>query len=326
MIISTKPVNGSILKTAVFNVFMLLITMNTFSQDLGATFCWHYKEIYGGHDYPFNRSIVTRALPSTTVPQWEGMEQWWENMVEEADYAGLDFLALLSRGTQPNQVKDLGTGDPKHIGTLIRYMKERNAGFKLAIFDDCPNSWQSSRNYDLYGKDASKYELFDCANPDNYKYIWDYNLKIAFEKIPDEMRYKIDNRPVIFFWSVKSTWMKNIDGNLSKIVSYIKEHCQKTFGFTPYLIVQKPWFERDKSLTASSVDAAHNWFSAAGGTSYTLNTLNNVKVGVCKDYFGRRFYRCSRGCCIVAQWRQIVLQLSQPTVEHFEEIYKKSVS
>lgn len=31
------------------------------------------------------------------------------------DYAGLDFVALLSRGTQPNQTKDLGVGDPKHL-------------------------------------------------------------------------------------------------------------------------------------------------------------------------------------------------------------------
>lgn len=285
MMIDTKSMNRYFLKIVLFGVLMFLIVLDSSSQDLGATFCWHYKEIYGGHDYPYNQSIVTNNLPSETSPKWEGMEQWWENMVEEADYAGLDFVALLSRGTQPNQPKDLGTGDPKHIGTLIKYMKERNAKFKLAIFDDCPNSWQSSRNYNLYGKDNSKYELFDCGNPDNYKYIWDYNLKIAFEKIPDEMRYKIDNRPVIFFWSVKSTWMTNMDGNLSKIVSYIKEQCEKTFGFTPYLIVQKPWFDRDKSLTATSVDAAHNWFSAAGGTSYTLNTLNNVKVGVCVPSF-----------------------------------------
>ena len=272
------------LKLTLF-VFGFFLVVPVHSQDLGATFCWHYNEIYGGHDYPYNQSIVTRNLPTTTSTKWEGMEQWWENMVEEVDYSGIDFIALLSRGTQPNQIKDLGVGDPKHIPTLVKYMKERNAKFKLCIFDDCPNSWQNSRNYDLYGKDQTKYELFDCGNPDNYKYIWDYNLKLAIERIPDEMRYKIDNRMVIFFWSVKSTWMTNIDGNLSKIVSYIKDQCQKTFGFVPYLIVQQPWFDRDKSLTPSMVDAAHNWFSAAGGTSFTLNTLNGIKAGVCVPSF-----------------------------------------
>lgn len=281
------------MKKKFLNITLLIILLSTIitqsnAQDVGATFCWHYNEIYGGHDYPFNQSIVTRNLPSNAVSpasKWEGMTQWWENMVEEVDYAGLDFVALLSRGSQPNQTKDLGIGDPKHIPTMVKYMKDRNAKFKLAIFDDCPSSWESSRNYNLYAKDDTKYELFDCGNPDNYKYIWDYNLKIAIENIPDEMRYKINNRPVIFFWSVKSTWMTNIDGNLSKIVAYIKEQSMRTFGFTPYLIVMQPWFDRDKSLTPSMVDAAHNWFSAAGGTSFTLNTLNNFKAGVCVSSF-----------------------------------------
>ncbi len=78
-------------------------------------------------------------------------------------------------------------------------MKDRESKFKLCIFDDPPASWRQSRNYDLYDKDMSKYELFDCANTDNYKYIWDYNLKLAIEYIPEEMRYTIDNRLVIFF-------------------------------------------------------------------------------------------------------------------------------
>jgi hypothetical protein len=264
---------------------LFVVRPNLQAQDVGATFCWHYKEIYGGHDYPFNQSIVTTNLPTVTSTKWEGMDEWWENMVEEVDYSGVDFIALLSRGTQPNQPKDLGTGDPKHIKTLVKYMNERKAKFKLAIFDDCPNSWQSGRNYNLYGKDFSKYELFDCGNPDNYKYIWDYNLKLAIENIPDSMRYKIDNRPVIFFWSVKSTWMINMDGNLSKILAHIKTQCQQTFGFVPYIIVFKTWFERDASLTAAAADAAHNWFSAAGGTSYTLWQHNNVKTGVCVPSF-----------------------------------------
>ena len=276
------------LRWALLLISVITTPLLVHSQDVGATFCWHYNEIYGGHSYPFNQSIVTENLPSTAVsPQskWEGMDQWWENMVEEVDYSGIDYVALLSRGMQPNQTKDNGTGDPKHIKTLVKYMQDRDAKFKLAIFDDCPSSWTASRNYNLYGKDATKYELFDCGNPDNYIYIWDYNLKVALENIPDEMRYKIDNRPVIIFWSVKNTWMTNMEGNLSKIIAYIKQQSQATFGFEPYLIVMSPWFDRDSSLTLAMVDAAHNWFSAAGGTSYSFTTLNNFKTGVCVPSF-----------------------------------------
>ena len=279
------PIRMKLIKSQITHILWLtfslfIIIQPSRAQDLGATFCWQYKEIYGGHDYPHNRSIVTRNLPSNTSTKWEGMVQWWENMVEEIDYSGLDYVALLSRGTQPNRTKDLGSGDPKHIKTLVKYMQDREAKFKLCIFDDPPASWRQSRNYDLYDKDDSRYELFDCANTDNYKYIWDYNLKLAIEYIPDEMRYKIDNRMVIFFWQVSSSWMSNIDDNLSKILAYIKQKCQETYGFEPYIIVQKAWLERDKSLTASSVDAVHNWFSAKGGNSYSLHTHNNIKTGV----------------------------------------------
>ncbi|HEU0227548.1 MAG TPA: DUF5010 domain-containing protein [Arachidicoccus soli] len=268
---------------SLFSMSFFTFIPETYSQDVGATFAWQYLEIYGGHSYPFNQSIVKERMPDAKT-HWSDNPQWWENMVEEVDYSGIDFLALLSRGTQPGRA-DLGTGDPKHITTLVNYMNQRNAGFKLGIFDDCPNSWTGSRNYHLFAKDNSKYELFDCANTDNYKYIWDYNLKIAIANIPDNKRYKIDGKMVLIFWSAKPVWMKNLQGNLSKILAFIKTQCQNTYGFTPYIIVDKSWFDNDSSLNTTTVDAKHSWFSAKGGTSYTLTAYNGVKTGVCVPSF-----------------------------------------
>lgn len=170
-----------------------------YSQQLGATFCWQYKEIQGGHPYRFNQSIVKSTISE---------KEWWENQVEEVEYAGLDYIALLSRGTTPGR-PDRGAGDPHHIPLLVEAMDARGVNsFKLAIFDDCPNSWTSGMNYDLTGSIAQTYK-FDVGDPNNYKYIWDYNLKIAIEKIPDERRYKIDGRFVIIFWSIKSAYRWN---------------------------------------------------------------------------------------------------------------------
>ena len=238
--------------------------------------------MYGGHrDYPFNRSIVTDNLPSTANPEWAGMTQWWENMAEEIQYSGLDFVALLSRGNQPN-APDRGNGNPKHISKLVNAMDVRGANsFKLAIFDDCPNSWTGSKNWDEsrgqnYNTTVNK---FDCANVANYKYIWDYNLKQAIEAIPDAKRYKINGRMVIFFWSAKTSWMTNLEGNLSKILQHIRTKCQATFGFVPYIIIKKDWLDNDSTLNTNNVDAVHGWFSSAGNTSYTLETWNGIKTG-----------------------------------------------
>jgi hypothetical protein len=270
------------IKYLVVQLILCLSIANAFSQDIGATFCWHKNEIYGGHrDYPVNKSIVTDNLPSNTNPEWSGMTQWWENMAEEIDYSGLDFVALLSRGNQPN-APDRGNGNPKHISKLVNAMDARGANsFKLAIFDDCPNSWTGSKNWNEsegqnYNTTLNK---FNCADVANYKYIWDYNLKQAIEAIPEAKRYKINGRMVLFFWSAKSAWMTNLQTNLSKILQHIRTKCLATFGFTPYIIIDKDWLDSDSTLNSTTVDAVHGWFSVGGNKSYTLETWNGIKTG-----------------------------------------------
>jgi hypothetical protein len=86
-----------------------------FSQQLGATFCWHYKELQGGYPYRYNQSIVKSTISE---------KEWWENQVEEVEYAGLDYIALLSRGTTPGK-PDRNAGDPNHIPLLIDAMNTR---------------------------------------------------------------------------------------------------------------------------------------------------------------------------------------------------------
>jgi len=276
--------------------FINIIILNLFlavpilqAQELGATFCWHYNEIYGGHSYPFNQSIAKKGLPNSNT-HWSVTTEWWENIVEEIEYSGIDFVALLSRGNQPN-APDRGNGNPIHIPKLVNAMNARGVNsFKLAIFDDCPNSWTGSMNWDIsrgasYTTDNPK---FDCGIADNYKYIWDYNLKQAIANIPDEKRYKIDGRMVIIFWSVKSTWMTNMgNGNLKKILEHIRTQCQATYGFNPYLIINRNWFDVDSQCNNPGVaDAVHNWFSSVGNTSYTSYLWNGITTGVVTPGFG----------------------------------------
>jgi hypothetical protein len=263
-----------------FSIFFL--SNNAYSQDIGSLFAWHYKEIYGGHDYVLNQSILKRNFPNNNT-HWSENLQWWENIVEEIEYSGLDYIALLSRGNQPD-APDRGNGNPKHIPKLINAMHKRGAekSFKIAIFDDPPNSWTGSKNWnESKGARYGTSPAFDLANTDNWKYIWDYNLKQAIEHIPEEMRYEIDGRLVIFFWTLNDTWVSNLQGNLSKMLQYVRDECNKTFGFEPYIIVQHTWFQRDNTLgNSGTFDAVHGWFSAAGGRSWSLETWNGVKTGV----------------------------------------------
>src|SRR6476659_2396576 len=109
--------------------FSLAFIPKTYSQDVGATFAWHYKEMEGGHSYEYNQSIAKKGLPNDNT-NWTTTTEWWENMAEEIDYSGIDFIALLSRGNQPD-APDRGNGNPKHIPKMVNAIRDRGAKFKL---------------------------------------------------------------------------------------------------------------------------------------------------------------------------------------------------
>ncbi|WP_345952927.1 DUF5010 domain-containing protein [Mucilaginibacter sp. PAMB04168] len=205
---------------------------------------------------------------------------WWDNLVEEFAYSGMDFFAANCRGYSPNS-PNVDHGDPRKLTNLVAAMDRRGlAGkFKVAVFDDCPSSWGANRNVDNgLGYQATN-PKFDCSLTANYQYIWDYNIKTAFQNIPDAKRFKYNGRPVVIFWSVTTNWAVNYgNSNLKKILQYIRTQFNATFGQNPYLIVDKSWLDRDPTVNDPAViDAVHNWFNMAN--PYTNYTFNNVKVG-----------------------------------------------
>lgn len=236
---------------------------------LGVTLCYNSAERASGAQYPYNQSIfVSNATEA----------DWWDNMVEEVAYSGVDYIAPIDRGYLANY-PTIDAGDPNKLANLCAAMDRRGLSnaFKIAIFDDVPASWTANRNKDN-GSGYGYNPPFDCGDTTNYKYIWDYNIKLCFQKVPDAKRFKISGRPVIFFWSVNSPFCTNQSGNLKKIALYIRSKCQSTFGFNPYLIVDQSWLGKDATCNDPAVvDAVHNWFVPP--SSWSLRTFNNVKIG-----------------------------------------------
>ncbi len=262
-------------KVVLVLILLLIVVISTpiKAQYMGSVTCFNAAERAGGNKYPYNQSLF---LSET------GEAEWWDNIVEEIYHSGIDFSALLCRGYSPGR-PSIDAGDPRKIPNMIEAMDRRGLSndFKLAIFDDCPAGWTANHNYDQ-GRGHNTNTLFDCSDTANYKYIWDYNLKISIENIPDDRRFKIDGRMVIMFWSVKPSWMYNIDfGSLKRIVAHIRKECQAEFGFNPYLVVSERWFENDTHLEASDVDGVHNWFSSARKITWTLHSRGDLpKMGV----------------------------------------------
>lgn len=256
-------------------------------------------EYFIGSLFGFDKSVRTGDLqdsenttlynlPLFSPPNTE--EEWWDNLVEEFVYSGMDYAMANLRGVLPDPNKYTDHGDPNRLTYLVESIERRGVAdkLKIAIFDDCPASWAAARNLDLHGSYVSNHPEhpypIDQLDGDEgvYKYIWDYNLKIAFQKVPDKYLFKFQDRPVIFFWSVNNfldpTANNNYSGKLSKILDRIRADFQAEFGSDPFFVVDRSFYDRDRTVYYPVTDAINNWFVM--NNPYTVRAHNGVTVGV----------------------------------------------
>jgi hypothetical protein len=249
---------------------ILLTYSNIYPQDLGVT-CGYNASARSSTGGTVNHSLFKS----------HGNEaDWWDDMVEEISYSGLDYIGPDARGYSPNH-PNTDAGDPRKYANLCAAMDRRplDNTFKVAIFDDNAASWTANRNLDKglgYGYNPP----FDCGDTSNYRYIWDLDLKICVQNTPDDKRYKIKNRMVMIFWSVNPPFCTNQgNGHVKAIALMIRKRCMADFGFNPYIVADQSWPGQDPTCRDTNViDAVQSWFGAPV-TSMTLTNFFGTKFG-----------------------------------------------
>jgi len=205
---------------------------------------------------------------------------YWDNMVEQYDSAGVNGIAVWLKGNNHEAT----------FANFVTAVNKRGVANKVKImpFDDNPASWTAMWNFD-HGNGYNYTAPFDVSNQANWTYVWDKNLKVFFQNVPDANRYKINGRPVYAVWSGAPAFLSNINGNGSKLLNYIRQQCQTTFGFNPWILVPQEWITNDPSSNASGVvDGVYPWFTPVPGPVYhdwNTNTFNGVKYGVAVPQF-----------------------------------------
>jgi hypothetical protein len=228
------------------------------------------------------------------LPLFTGSEpEWWDNLVEEFAHSGMDYAMANCRGLAPDPAKYNDHGDPRHLKRMVEAMERRGVAdkFKIAIFDDCPASWDASRNNDLHGRYTYTPEItgkydYPLDNLDGeggiYKYIWDQNIKLAFQNVPDKYLLKFDGRPVLFLWSVNNfldpAGENRYSRKLSPILTRLREDFKKEFGTDFFLVVDRAFNDRDKSVIYPVVDGINDWFGMSN--PYTVRTEHDATIGV----------------------------------------------
>jgi hypothetical protein len=222
-------------------VCLLAVEGRLHAQYIGVTCGWNYGgELVGPNTGTWLNTPLFNPNPSKPNLSWS---DW----VEELRASGVDFVC-------PNLRGGMSQYNSTNLPPLLQALQEHGMSqrIKVAIFDDNASSWAA------FGGG----QPFDIANTNNWKYIWDQNYKPFYDTIPDTNRFKINGRPVIIVWTGNTYFITNMQGNASKAFKYVRQQCQSTFGFNPFIIVSADFLSNDTTMNDTNVvDATESWFT-----------------------------------------------------------------
>jgi hypothetical protein len=268
---SCRWTDGKTRQILVLILLFLSMAAGVQAQYLGTTCGYDYNNDLQGPDTGTDNTPLFNSLsgnPNAT----------WDDWAEEIAASGVDYVCPNLRGSYPNT-----SVNPTNIAGLLLALSNRGLTnqIKLAIFDDNASSWTAQYNQALgygYGYTVP----FDIGNSNNWVYLWDYNYKLFYQTVPDSNRFKINGRPLIIIWTGNTYFITNMQGNASRALTYVRQQCQSTFGFNPYIILSSDFLPHDTTCNNTNVtDAVEAWFdpNSVHTNGQTLSTFNGIKIG-----------------------------------------------
>lgn len=250
-------------------------------------------------------------------PKLGSEEDWWDNLVEEMAYSGLDYVAADLRGYSSKN-PHVDHGDPRRLKDMIAALDRRGVRgkFKIALFDDCPASWGALRNLDMgkgytfkhaYEDDGDLFPLEDLPESLEeakaqeygiYNYIWTNNIRLALQTLikdaqAEDVLMKIDGKPLVIFWGIdillRPDKKDRYEGKLTRILNWMRQESRVEFGVEPFFVVHSSFYKNYDVTVRQSADAAHSWFSLGYRPNYY--SLNS-------DVKGRRIGATLPGFCV----------------------------
>ncbi len=242
------------------------------AQYLGVTCGYNYEHDLDG---PLGKSMNTPLYnPSKQDPNAS-----WQNWAEELAASGVDFVCPNLRGSYPNNMTN-----PTNIAPLVDVLNKMGltSRLKIGLFDDNAASWTAQWNQ-AQGRQWAWAKPMDMADTNTWRFIYDYNYKLFYQTVPDENRFKVNGRPLIIIWTGdKDLYVSNMQGNASRALTYVRESCQRDFGFNPFIVLQSAFFTNDTTCNDPGIaDGGEGWtdYNDPTTTPYSLTTIHGTKIG-----------------------------------------------
>jgi hypothetical protein len=253
---------------------------STATGALGVTFSFETSSLAGG---PY-----TDSWPIYNVPMYQaktaGTAQFWLDYVEELVSAGVDFVAVDTRGYIPGSAIPNEGGDPRELTQLVNAINTAGVAgkLKIAAFDDTPASMTDKMNQIVHGSGGYSppfdFSVTIGSGNGGYKFLWNNDLEAFFQAVPSSMLYKVNGQPLIYLWSDNNFAFTNQgNGNSARYLSYVRSQAEATFNENPYFVVDKSWIQND-SAVSSVVQGEDDWFGVPTPT-YTNQLFNGLNFG-----------------------------------------------
>ncbi|MDB6018239.1 MAG: Carbohydrate binding family 6 [Pedosphaera sp.] len=233
--------------------------------------------------YPNDSDAVSNTVNGTVIlydaplyyPFDTDTAAWWDNLVAEELQARLSVIMFASRGTLTTNATEIsGNMNPRQLTQMVNALTRANATnqLKLACFIDSP----SLRDVYTSFHGISGTNRLDMSLTNDWNQIfWLRGVKPWFDTVPSQYWFKVNGRPVIQWWSISSTWFANQTTNAAKMLQFLADSFEATYGMRPGFILDGGWANSSDptSLNQPDVIGMNNWFGPPS-TSYTTNTLN----------------------------------------------------
>jgi Domain of unknown function (DUF5010)/DUF5010 C-terminal domain len=230
---------------------------------LGVTFSFETTSVAGGPYTSQGNKIYNLPMYAANTA---GSSQFWLDYVEELVSAGVDFVAVDTRGYLAGSAIPNEGGDPRELTQLVAAINQAgDAGrLKIAAFDDTPASMTDKKNQIKHhaGGYSPPFDMSDTtgAGEGGYQYLWTNDLKAFFQAVPDSMLYKVNGQPLVYLWSDNNFAFTNQgDGHSANLLTYVRSQAESTFKENPYFVVDQSWIKND-SAVSSVANGVDDWF------------------------------------------------------------------
>jgi hypothetical protein len=148
---------------------------------------------------------------------------FWRRELRDAKYAGLQFILPNTYGPDISEGKIL---------TLAKALAAEADPVKVGLFDD---TWPwGEKWFGPYWEQKPDMSRPDQAAARLYQAKW----KPFFSEIPPKYWYRVDGKPMIYFYSSGKLGFNNV----AAVLSHMKQMFKRDFGVEPFLVVDKAYF------------------------------------------------------------------------------------